>query len=473
MKIINMEMFVVRLKEMKRIKALLIFCCLIFALVLLGNASAETTYAKSVKQISKSAKIVCNESAKIKLPKGYTNCKYSSSNPKVATVNSKGQIKALRLGVTNITVKSGKKSKRYTITVVPKNKNDVWLNQELILKYQKVHFTLVSDKYDTSQVKLNFDDYSDDVDNKGNWKWNRDWEDCYMGWTSMDYGYGSFHKQSKIHICDPEALFSNILSLGYNDSVGINAGEIYTPSVKLMGERTFSLEEIKRMGVTITLDGLPMPEEVVFEPGKHVLCLETPNQKYEKEFCVKYSIRDTLLRKDATGYSEDCKAVFEAAFAIVNEYITPDMSDEQKVKAIHDYLIYNANYVNNGNYETAENWAYGAGGVLLHKEGVCQSYAFAFYMMTTSAGMDCRVVTGTAKGGGHAWNQIKVDDKWYYIDCTWDDPVGGGYECYTYYLSETGWSDHVVNEVKDLAEEGTWSWENFYLTGEKYARNAL
>ena len=46
-------------------------------------------------------------------------------------------------------------------------------------------------------------------------------------------------------------------------------------------------------------------------------------------------------------------------------------------------------------------------------------------MMAISAGLECRFVSGTADGGGHAWNQVKVNRKWYYIDCTWDDPVGG------------------------------------------------
>ena len=126
------------------------------------------------------------------------------------------------------------------------------------------------------------------------------------------------------------------------------------------------------------------------------------------------------------------------------------MGEEEKVKAIHDYLIYHANYVNNGDYSTAESWAYGAGGVLLHKEGVCQSYAFAFYMMAISAGLECRFVSGTADGGGHAWNQVKVNGKWYYIDCTWDDPVGGGYENYKYYLSESLWADHIAETAKKI-----------------------
>ena len=166
----------------------------------------------------------------------------------------------------------------------------------------------------------------------------------------------------------------------------------------------------------------------------------------------------------------DGKAVFDAAFAAVDQVVKDGMGEEEKVKAIHDYLIYHANYVNNGDYSTAENWAYGAGGVLLHKEGVCQSYAFAFYMMAISAGLECRFVSGTADGGGHAWNQVKVNGKWYYIDCTWDDPVGGGYENYKYYLSESLWADHIAETAKDLAEDGKYDWEHYYLTGADYAR---
>ncbi len=50
----------------------------------------------------------------MKAPSGYKNCKYSSTNPKVASIDAKGKLKALRLGVTTITVKSGtKKEKLY------------------------------------------------------------------------------------------------------------------------------------------------------------------------------------------------------------------------------------------------------------------------------------------------------------------------------------------------------------------------
>lgn len=118
-----------------------------------SEPTVETTYAATVQNITKSAKVVCRKTVAVKAPSGYKNCKYSSTNPKVASIDAKGKLKALRLGVTTITVKSGTKKKSYTITVVPEKKSDVRLNQELILGGQMVQLKLVSDKYDTSQIK--------------------------------------------------------------------------------------------------------------------------------------------------------------------------------------------------------------------------------------------------------------------------------------------------------------------------------
>ena len=42
------------------------------------------------------------------------------------------------------------------------------------------------------------------------------------------------------------------------------------------------------------------------------------------------------------GYTEDGKAVFDAAFAAVDQVVKDGMGEEEKVKAIHDYLIYHA-----------------------------------------------------------------------------------------------------------------------------------
>lgn len=448
---------------MKRCMAFVLALVVTFTSMSVVGPTVEKTYAATVPNITRSTKVVCRKTAAVKAPAGYKNCKYSSSNPKVASIDAKGKLKALRLGVTTITVKSGTKKESYTITVVPAKSSDVRLNQELILGGQKVQLKLVSDKYDTSQVKLYVDSAFKEIDHKGNCNFEE--YNGYQASGSIYYSYGQFARNITLYVCDKKVIFDRLIQ---NSVAGVSY-DINALKWKFFDE-SINYKQLKNKGIEIQIDGKPLTDKIFYTPGEHTFAIIAGKDIYSQKTGVSYSVKDTLIKKDARGYTEDGKAVFDAAFAAVDQVVKDGMSEEEKVKAIHDYLIYNANYANNGDYSTVENWAYGAGGVLLHKEGVCQSYAIAFYMMATSAGLECRFVSGTADGGGHAWNQVKVNGKWYYIDCTWDDPVGGGYENYKYYLSETLWSDHIAEKTKDLAEDGKYSWEHHYLTGVDYSR---
>ncbi|MDD6208177.1 MAG: transglutaminase domain-containing protein, partial [Clostridiales bacterium] len=355
----------------------------------------------------------------------------------------------------------------------PEKASDVRLNQETVLVGQKLQFQLISDRYDTSQVKLTFSCAYSEVAGNGLCKGIRS-----PGWGSLDYSYGSFKKSTRLTVYSPENIVNEILTgewYGEPDLCEIYAGTSYKVGVSSdldEGEK-FTPSKLRKQGISLLLDGEPMPDSVVYTAGKHVIEVASGSISYKKEINVTYNVKDVLIKKDAVGYAPECKEVFDKAFSIVDQIITEGMSEDDKVKAIHDYLIYHADYVNNGDYSSAENWAYGASGVLLHGEGVCQSYAFAFYMMATAAGLECEVVSGqatnsTGSTGGHAWNRVKVNGTWYYIDCTWDDPVGGGYERYDYYLSKNGWSNHIIEESKDLALDGKYYWEHYYLTGKDY-----
>lgn len=453
---------------MKQCAAFVLAFALAFTSVNVTGLRMETTYAATTQTITRSTTVVCKKTATVKAPKGYRNCKFSSSNTKVASVDAKGKLKALRLGVTTITVKSGGKTKKYTVTVIPAKKSDVRLNQELILSGQKLQLKLVSDKYDTSQVKLYIDSAFKEIDHKGNCNFKK--SNCYQMSGSLSYSYGKFKKNITLYICNKSVIFDGLVGKDIWGTTNIGAGISYdTSSLKWeFFDESFNYKQLKNKGIEIQIDGKPLPDTFVYTPGEHTFTIVAGINQYSQKADITYSVKDALVKKDARGYAEDGKEVFDAAFAAVNQVVKDGMSEEEKVKAIHDYLIYSANYVNNGDYQHAEKWAAGAGGVLIHKEGVCNSYAIAFYMMAVSAGLDCRYVTG----GNHAWNQVKVDGKWYYIDCTWDDPImnghSGGGEGYEYYLSETLWSDHTIEESKDLADDGKYDWEHYYLTGKDY-----
>ena len=57
---------------------------------------------------------------------------------------------------------------------------------------------------------------------------------------------------------------------------------------------------------------------------------------------IGYSIFENLQNHTTKGFNTDCAEVLNAVYRILDQIITTDMTDEQKVKAIHDYLIYHA-----------------------------------------------------------------------------------------------------------------------------------
>ena len=69
--------------------------------------------------------------------------------------------------------------------------------------------------------------------------------------------------------------------------------------------------------------------------------------------------------------------------------------------------------------------------------GVCWNYAQYFYWMCQKGNIPCRLIGGTADGGAHEWNQVKLGGNWYYIDVCWVDAPD-----WDYYLSRNLWGDH-------------------------------
>ena len=116
---------------------------------------------------------------------------------------------------------------------------------------------------------------------------------------------------------------------------------------------------------------------------------------------------------------------------ILDGIITENMSEYDKVKAIHDWLVCNVEYDVEGYYGGNIPYTdYTIEGLLSTRKAVCDGYAKTFKKMAIQAGLEAVRITGNGKSGnsseGHAWNQVKVDGKWYNVDVTWDDPIMSG-----------------------------------------------
>lgn len=131
-----------------------------------------------------------------------------------------------------------------------------------------------------------------------------------------------------------------------------------------------------------------------------------------------------------------------------------DKSTVEKIKIVHDYLVDNTEY----DLAAGEN-IYNVYGTLIDKKSVCEGYARSFKYIMDDLNIPCIIACGIGKNSSgnaesHAWNYVQIDEQWYAIDVTWDDPVitGPGYlsearkqeSKYEYYLkgSNKFFEDH-------------------------------
>lgn len=127
--------------------------------------------------------------------------------------------------------------------------------------------------------------------------------------------------------------------------------------------------------------------------------------------------------KTLRGYHN---AAATMADRIVTAVVKPEMSDIERVKALHDYLVKNCEYDYEnyfaGKITQTSRLAYGA---LIEKKAVCQGYCAAFSLLCESAGLRSIVVGGNAPNSpdNHAWNAVLIDGERYHVDATHDDPV--------------------------------------------------
>ena len=89
-----------------------------------------------------------------------------------------------------------------------------------------------------------------------------------------------------------------------------------------------------------------------------------------------------------------------------------DGSDYEKALWLHDWLLQQLDYDHSLKWSSAES-------ALTRRLGTCQAYESAYSKLLTAAGITNAETRDTYDG--HTWNAMKLDGKWYQVDCTWDD----------------------------------------------------
>ena len=158
---------------------------------------------------------------------------------------------------------------------------------------------------------------------------------------------------------------------------------------------------------------------------------------------------------------EEIIAIDKKADEILEDIITEEMDDYEKIKTIHDYIVNNTRYdVERNEENTSEYNSYTAYGPLFEGYATCNGYTDLMAIYLTKLGFDNFKVATTPdeisySTTGHIWNAVYYDNSWVHIDLTWDDPVssdGEDYLFHTYFLVTTE-AMHEADQGETIIEE--------------------
>lgn len=128
---------------------------------------------------------------------------------------------------------------------------------------------------------------------------------------------------------------------------------------------------------------------------------------------------------------------------------------ENNLKIFHDYIIDHAKYdearAEHGDTTYHSDMAYGP---LFEGYGICSGYTDLMQLILERMG----IVNYRVSSDIHIWNALKIDDTWYNLDLTWDDPVttdGSDSLLYDFFLIDT---DKMLSLDK---EKHTFNYEHY------------
>ncbi len=177
--------------------------------------------------------------------------------------------------------------------------------------------------------------------------------------------------------------------------------------------------------------------------------------------------------EDTSRLSDDELDALEVAIEVVEEAKSETSNALELELYLHDWLCDQITYYDGSTNVKNERDILPhltALGALLDGKANCQGYTDGFYVLASIAGFDVgRQSCVTADGGGHSFNTIRLDGKWYVIDVTFnDDTFRDGDKIYQDYrlfnagtneCTEYSWPDEY-QYYRLQKESGPWYYYN-------------
>jgi len=136
-----------------------------------------------------------------------------------------------------------------------------------------------------------------------------------------------------------------------------------------------------------------------------------------------YPIMDTIIINMAKKATHDGKSINQKVTLLLN-FVSEYIEDTYTIG--DHYSVYD---------------------IIKYKNGDCSEHSFLFNVLARSIGIPSRQVIGysfdseSSSLGGHAWNEVAIDGKWYGVDPTWNIWLP------SLYHFKSGKNDHIFNNT--------------------------
>ena len=469
------------IKRQKFLITLLLLFSLIFTVIPPDlsysiTAYAATTTSKTVSLNQTTVYLLQGETTTLKVTGTLKKVSWSSSDKRIATVSSKGKVKAVDLG--NTYIKAIVNNKTYKCKVIVVDPSDIYLDptaSRVSVGGTGVNLNPSSYYYSSAAIKSMKLTYKVSgntgvkvsskgivtATKKGKFKvtayfHNKVVDTVYMEAMSPFTGFEvseismptdstacrqsvdvKFADDFKIYLDDFDKEYPNAddLTIVSSDPTVATASGSFNIYLDDTGEKDHFYGIYIETGVdgiatlSLTVSGVTKDIKVIVGRGVTVPHPVT-------------AVKDNNF----TGYdeAETETLTWVRNFIKTNKLDSDTLTDREKITIVQKYL--NDTYHTNLGDKTSAYYRRILFGGIWNQSGDCSLYADVFYFLMKCIDIEvwiCNGVVVSADGiDAHAWNKVKVDGTWYYIDAYWTASLKNT----TYFLSETLFPDHVLNE---------------------------
>lgn len=206
--------------------------------------------------------------------------------------------------------------------------------------------------------------------------------------------------------------------------VNINDKAEYEKATQLLGNNSKNLIISKDVAKLINSGEIAIQDNSTFCLALDNVTDITPEEL--DEFSSNLGISDVAMTPNKEEvydvYSIDDHKKMYARIQNIISKIDSNLPEASKAYKVYELLANEIEYAydENGQIDVETDNAQGLRGALVNNRCVCAGYAKALQQVLETIGIECKYISGETAVEGHAWNQIKIDGKWYNADLTYD-----------------------------------------------------